>query len=169
MNKILQFCKGRFKFGTSDVRSDKNSFLSKLIYFNSFQKIWNEVDADSCKYQLETLNIFNRQLFILCSGTPYKYLPQHTQNNTSQILKVLLKMCFHIYTPCAFFLTVRFQISVKKKAPCQKKGTASKKRHFWNKISNFCQKKGIFGTKFVISVKKKAPCQKKGTVSKKRH
>ena len=36
------------------------------------------------------------------------------------------------YTPCAFFLTVRFQIFVKKKTPCQNKGI--EKRHFWAQI-----------------------------------
>ena len=44
-----------------------------------------------------------------------------------------------LYTTPVRFLTVRFQISLKK-------GTVSKKRHR--------VKKGILGTKFVISVKK---------------
>ena len=61
---------------------------------------------------------------------------------------------YYTCTPGVPFFTDRFQISVKKRAPCQKKAPR--------------EKKGIFGTKFPIFFKKKAHCQKKGSVSKKK-
>ena len=50
--------------------------------------IKDETAQESCRYQLETLNIFNRQLFILCAGQGYKYLPTNEKNNCEQILQV---------------------------------------------------------------------------------
>jgi hypothetical protein len=52
-----------------------------------FQTLKNESFQARCSFQLETINMFTRQLFVLSATQNFKFLPEEVEN--SQILQII--------------------------------------------------------------------------------